>query len=268
MRVLSLTLVLSFLLLLSACSEKDKPTDANIYGYKLDQFVSHAAVTAYVDSLAAMPNNFRHLFNYEIVGSDGFSPRASDNAGYDLSFAQFSEGYLVPSDDRRTWFPGLNLPSAFRVRSTSYFRLYRKVDVDDGFRGGKSVELKGLPMYNMTNWNDQSEDAIKLSDLLQGIASYDSVAFVAVDEYSKTYSAELVNDGYYFLSSEVTSFPSFNDGLTNSLKKFKKLARIVVYGASGPQNHSFPLAHNALRDMVFTAPTDLTGYERIVMQDN
>ena len=268
MRVLSTTLVLIALLLLSACSEKDNPTDTNIYGYKLDQFINPDSVSAYVDANAATPNSFRSLFNYEIVGSDGFSPRASVNAGYDLPFNQFSQGYYVPSDEKRTWFPSLNLPGAFRVRNTSYFRLYRKVDVDDGLRGSKSVELRGLPTYNMTNWANESEDAVKISDLLQGIASYDSVAFVAVDDYSKVYTPELVNDGYYFMSTEITSFPNFNSSLSNSMKKFKKLARIVVYGASEAQNHSFPLANSALRDMVFTVPTDLTGLEHTVMTSN
>lgn len=268
MRVLSTTLVLIALLLLSACSEKDNPTDTNIYGYKLDQFINPDSVSAYVDANAATPNSFRSLFNYEIVGSDGFSPRASVNAGYDIPFSQFSEGYYVPSDEKRTWFPSLNLPGAFRVRNTSYFRLYRKVDVDDGLRGSKAVELRGLPTYNMTNWANESEDAIKISDLLQGIESYTNVAFIAVDGYSKFYTPEQVNDGYYFLSSEVSSFPSFNDTLPSNQSKFKKLSKIMVYGASGAQNHTFPLANSSLRDMVFTVPTDLTGFERTIMTSN
>ena len=269
MREKSFLLVLmAVLLLLSACSEKDKPTDTTIYGYKLDQFVSADSVTAYVDASAELPNNFRHLFNYEIVGEDGFSPRASSNAGYDLSFGQFSEGYLVPTDDGKTWFPTLDLPGAFKVRDTAFFRLYRKVDVDDGLRGSKSIELRGLNVYNMPNWDSEGEDAIKLADLLQGIATYDSVAFVAVDDYTKVYTPELVNDGYYFMRSEVTSFPSFNAQLPGAMKKFKKLARIVVYGASGAQNHDFPLANNTLADMVFQVPADLSGYERVIMESN
>jgi len=268
MRVLSTLLVILFLLLLSACSEKDNPTDTNIYGYKLDQFISPDSVSAYVDATAELPNSFRHLFNYEIVGEDGFSPRASVNAGYDIPFSQFSEGYLVPSDDGRTWFPTLDLPGAFKVRDTARFKLYRKVDVDDGFRGSKAVELRALPTYNMTNWDSESEDAIRIADLLQGIASYDSVAFIAADDYTKTYTPELANDGYYFMRSEVTSFPSFNDTLPGSVKKFKKLARIMVYGASAAQDHVFPLADPSLADLIIPVPTDLSGYERTVMDSN
>lgn len=255
------------LLLLSACSEKDNPTDTNLYGYKLDQFVSAEVVRNHVDANAEATQDFRSLFAYEIVSSDtgNYSPRASANAGYDLPWSTFKEGFFVPDDLQRTWFPSFDLPSAFKVRNTGLFRLYRKIDVDSGWRGTKLVELLGLPAYNMNNWSGAPEDAIKLSDLLQGIASYDSVMFIAADQYSKTYLPQHVEDGFYFLDSEITTFPAYNDSLTNSQKKFKKLASVLVYGATSAQNHTFPLAHNALADLVFTVPASLEGFERTIM---
>ena len=44
-KVLFLLLVLAALLI-GACSENDDPTDVNIYGYKLHQFIDKAAVNA------------------------------------------------------------------------------------------------------------------------------------------------------------------------------------------------------------------------------
>ncbi|MDP2173257.1 MAG: hypothetical protein Q8J62_05745 [Candidatus Cloacimonadaceae bacterium] len=253
-------------LLLAACSEKDKPTDTNIYGYKLDQFVRADTVRAHVDANAPAEQDFRSLFAYEIVSSaDGFSPRASSNAGYDLPWSTFREGFLVPVDSYRTWFPTFTLPSAFKVNNTGFFRLYRKIDVDNGLHGTKMVELLGLPAYNMDNWEGVPDDAIKLADLLQGIAVYDSVMFVAADAYSKTYQPQHINDGYYFLDSEISTFPNFNAAMPNSLKKFKKLSSIVVYGATSAQNHAFPLAPQSLADLVFTVPASLEGFERTIM---
>lgn len=266
MKKLNLLFLLVVLLLAFGCSEKDKPTDTNIYGYKLDQFINAETVRLHVDANANAELDLRGLFNYEIVSSiDGFSPRASVNAGYDLDWDTFIQGYLVPSDSHRIWFPTLDLPSAFKVRNTGLFRLYRKVVVDNGLRGSKHVELGGLDTYNMSNWTNDAEDAIKLSDLLQGIAAYDSVKLTAVDGYNKNYTPEQIADGYYFLSSEITTFPTFNDAMTNSLKKFRKLASITVYGATSDQNHSFALCHKDLADLVFQVPASFNGLERTIM---
>jgi hypothetical protein len=259
-KLLLLILCVLTLLAMTACIEQD-PNDNHVTGYKLDQFVSADSVRVHVDSTAAAGTDFRSLYAYEIVsGDDGFSPRLSANAGYDIIWETFSNGYLVPEDEMRTWFPETSLPGAFKVKETGLFRLYRKVDVNDGAKGSKMVELNGLIKYPTTNWSSGTEDAIKLSDLVQGIAAYDSVAFVAADGYSKTYTPELVNDGYYLLNSEITTFPSFNASLPGSMKKFKKLASIQVYGATSAQTYDFDLALTETADMVFEVPNDLTSF--------
>ena len=266
MKKLIYLLVLLLLLALTACSEKDNPSDVKILGYKLDQFINPDTVRNHIDSEADETIDFRPLFAYEIVSStDGFSPRQSAYAGYDLPWDIFSQGYYVPSDDHRTWFPGMELPSAFKVRNAGLFRLYRKVDVDTGNRDSKLIELRGLSTYTVDNWSGLSEEAIKLSDLLQGIAAYDSVAFVAVDGYSKNYQPEHINDGYYLLNSEVTTFPNFNSTLPGNMKKFKKLAKINVYGATSAQNFDFALAPEEKADLTFTIPSDLSGFESTEM---
>jgi hypothetical protein len=171
----------------------------NIYGYKLNQFISQTAVRDLVDPTQADSTDFRSLFAYEIVSADedGWSPRLSVNAGYDLNWEFFKEGFLVPSDNRKTWFPpALGLPGAFKVKNAGTVRLYRKVDVES-WRDSKCVELKGLQIHSVENWNGTQEDAIKLSDLLQGVSQADSIAFIAWDGYSKVYNWDQVNDGYY-----------------------------------------------------------------------
>ena len=261
-----LTLLLALLLGLAACSEDDPPTGEDVLGYSLDQFIPADSVRVAVDPEAEPDEEFRTLFAYEIVsGVDGYSPRDSDNAGYDLPWETFAGGYFVPSDDHRTWFPSASLPGAFKVRDAGLFRLYRKVDISTGVSGSKTAELGALPTHQVANWDGGQETAIKLSDLLQGIAAYDSLALFAADGYSKTYPPELIADGYYFLGSEVTTFPTFNDDLPGSVKKFKKLARMEVYGSATAQNHTFELTPQAGADLVFNIPTDLSGYTSTVM---
>ena len=263
-----LLVAMLLLLLITACSEKDKPTDTNIYGYKLNQFISQTAVRDLVDPTQADSTDFRSLFAYEIVSADedGWSPRLSVNAGYDLNWEFFKEGFLVPSDNRKTWFPpALGLPGAFKVKNAGTVRLYRKVDVES-WRDSKCVELKGLQIHSVENWNGTQEDAIKLSDLLQGVSQADSIAFIAWDGYSKVYNWDQVNDGYYLLNSEETTFPTLNGSLPGSLKKFKKLARVIAYG-SNAQSFSFPLAANTAANLSVTIPPNLNGYESTIMTD-
>lgn len=269
MRKLCYLCIIAILLLgLFACSENDDITDVDILGYKLDQFIDADSVHNVVDPEADPADDFRSLFAYEIVsGEDGFSPRMSSYAGYDLPWDIFSGGYLVPSDEGKPWFPDADLPGAFGVKNTGLFRLYRKVDVNSGIRGSKLVELRGLQIHEIENWDAELEDAVKLSDLLLSIAAYDSVGFMAADGYSVNYQEDLINDGYYLLDSEVTTFPSYNDSLPGSMKKFKKLACIEVYGASSEQTYEFDLAPEEDTDIVFTVPDDLSGFESTVMTE-
>lgn len=260
-KLIYLGFALLFVLVLTSCSENDT-TGNPVLGYLLEQFINADSVRVSVDPNAEATDDYRSLFAYEIVsGEDNFSPRQSINAGYDLLWEQFSAGYLVPSDDWRTWFPETELPAAFRVRDTGLFRLYRKVDVKSGLRETQTVELHGLNKYPTENWLGGTENAIRLSDLLQGVTAYDSVSFIAADGYTMNYQPDQINDGYYLLESEVTTFPSFNETLPNSIRKFKKLAIVQVYGTSSAQNWDFELATQETADLIFTVPSNLSGYD-------
>ena len=263
-RLLLIFVVIAMLAFLVGCSEKDdnNPTDVHVWAYSLDQFIDKGLVIDSLDATAPDSSEFRDLYNYEIVsGTDGFSPRQSSNAGYDINWETFKQGYFVPSNGNRTWFPDGLLPGAFKVSDTGYFRLYRKIDVIAGTKGTQSVELRGLPIYPITNWDEVTEDAIKLSDLIQGIAAYDSVKIVCYDDYGidKYYHADDINDGYYLLNTERTIFPTAT--LLNNMKKMKKVAYIDVIGATTAQNYDFELAPQDAADMVFTVPASLDGHE-------
>ena len=268
MKKLSLLLLVLIVLFAYGCSEKDNnPTDLNIYGYKLNQFITTSIVNALVDPAAADTLDYRNLFACEIVGSDGFSPRLSSNAGYDLPWQTFKDGFVVPADEGKTWFPNTNLPGAFKVKHANLFRLYRKVDVLT-CASTKMVELYSLPIYQIDNWSTPSvlEPAIKLSDLIQGIADADTLILTAGDGYSRSYTAEKFNDGYYLLNSEVTTFPTFNASMTSGEKKFKRLASIDTL-CQTEQSHVFTFADTSTVSISFPLPADLSSFEREVLTD-
>lgn len=264
-KLYALLMAVVLLLSLVACSEKDNnnPTAVHIWAYKLDQFISREAVSDSLDASAADTCDFRRLYNYEIVsGADGFSPRMSQYAGYDLDWNSFKQGYFVPENGNRTWFPtSLNLPGAFKVTNTGYFRMYRKIDVYAGVRAVQSIELRGLPIYSITNWDGNLENAVKLSDLVSGIASYDSVRIVCYDNYGidKYYHQDAINDGYYLLETERTIFPNVNPG--TGMTKMKKVAFIDVIGAASAQNIETIIAPTTEADMIFTMPVSLNSYQ-------
>ncbi|MDD2331504.1 MAG: hypothetical protein PHI68_02495 [Candidatus Cloacimonetes bacterium] len=264
-----LLLILLPLLLLFACSEKDDktPTDTNIYGYKLEQFVAKNVVNALIDEDAPEEDDYRDLYAYEIVSADdGFSPRESAYAGYDLSWGAFREGYIVPSDNNRTYFADPSLPGAFKVRNAGIFRLYRKIDVETMDRGSKSIELKGLTLHQVENWDGIVEDAIKLSDLLQGIASYDSVQIICFDGYGEAFSypSAAIEDGYYLLGTERTIFPTAT--LPNNQKKMKKVHHLIVWGSTTAQEHEFELTPHDLTDLELDVPESFSGFQSTVLE--
>ena len=270
MKKLTFILVLLAVLFLSSCSEKDNPTDVppvdtNVYGYQLDQFISRSAVHDLITTSATDTTDYRGLFGYEIVGADGFTPRASVNAGYDLPWDSYKEGFFVPSKDNKTWFnPTLGIPGAFKVKNAETFRLYRKVNV---IANGDTtmVELRGLTIHSVANWSGTNEDAIKLSDLFQGFTAFDSAILYAPDGYNKTYTPEQIADGYYLLTSEVTTFPTFNASTpTSGQWKLKKLADISVT-TTETQNHAFGNAAAETANISFTMPTDLSGFTKVVI---
>jgi hypothetical protein len=269
-KLLLLLFAIPMLIVFFGCSEKDdNPVDVNVYGYKLDQFIIQSLVADSIDTDAPDTLEFRNLYAYEIVsGEDGFSPRQSSYAGYDLNWGQFKEGFLVPSDNFRTWFADPSLPGAFRVRNTGYFRMYRKIDVIAPDESSRMVELRGLPSYTISNWDGNDETAVKLSELLTGLAAYDSVSIICYDDYGvgKYYHQDDINDGYYLLETERTIFPTAS--LPNNQKKMKKVSYLRVHGAANvTHTNDSELAPQESADMIFTVPASLDGFEETELPD-
>lgn len=271
MKKLMVLMSVLLLLFIAACSEKDdNPNDTNVYGYKLEQFVTTAITNPLIDTAATATDDFRSLFAIEIVSADAnqWSPRLSSNAGYDLAWPTFKDGYIVPnpSSGNRTYFPYADLPGAFKVTNTGLFRLYRKVDLLSAAKDSVMVELRGLQPHCMDNWSGAPEDAIKLSDLLATYSGYASVTLIAVDGYSRDYTPEQIADGYYLLSSEVTTFPTLNDSMTSGQKKFKKLAKLRVSSEATNVNHQYLLADKQHANLEVPVPTSFTSYEATIME--
>ncbi len=265
-RMMFLCTVVLLLISIAACSEKDnKPTDVNIEGYQLSQFISQNTIRDYIDPTAADSIDYRNLFAYEIIASDGFSPRNSSFAGYDINWDTFKLGYLVPSDNFRTWFENPSLPGAFRVRNTTKVNLYRKIDVMSNNTLLSMMELKGLEVHQVANWDSEMEEAIKLSDLLLTYAPYDSCMIVCHDGYGtgKYYQPEAIHDGYYLLDSERTIFPTAS--IPNNMKKMKQVLYIEVFGANGGGETEMVLAPRENADLEIVLPTDLTPFTPTVL---
>lgn len=260
---------LAMMLGFTACSDKDNGTEVKILGYSLDQFVTIADAIQITNPADNENTDYRSLYAYEIVSSDGWSPRQSVNAGYDLLWNTFKSGYLVPADNKRSWFAGDTIPGAFRVKNADKIRLYRQIGVQDTVNASVPQELGALTTYTVTNWSGEDEEAIKLSDLLQGYAGYSTVTLFAVDGYSKTYEADMIADGYYLLSSERTTFPSYNDNpdIGNSLKRFKYIATMQVNMAAknviGPHGN----ANSDKADLVIDFPQHFDAFTSTVLTD-
>lgn len=259
-------LVISILLLTIGCSEKDNnnPTAVHVWAYSLDQFISRTAVYDSINATEADTSDFRILYNYQIVSNaDGFSPRdAHSTAGYDINWSKFKQGFFVPENGNKTWFPNDMLPGAFKVSDTGLFKLYRKIDVNAGNKGAASIELRKLQTYPIVNSQSVSEDAIKLSDLLNGIAAYDSVQIVCFDGFGsdKIYYPDDINAGYYLLNSEKTTFPNHSFPQTG-MGSLKKVSYITVYGATTAPAAEYILADEDKADMIFTMPAGLNNFE-------
>ncbi len=251
---------------LFACSEDDKPTDARILGYSLDQFIDANTVRAEITSDPEDTEDYRALFNYELVASDGFTPRQGQTGGYDLPWEILQAGYFVPSDNHSTWFPNHNLGGAFKVKNAELIRLYRKVVVSCG-ASSADCELLGLTVEEVENWGGEMEPAIRLNQFVSAVADYDSVRFTAPDGYVKYYNPKQIQDGYYLLNSEVTTFPSFNASMPGSQKKFKKLASVEIMGAGADPELVFALSPQDKADLSFPIPRELGSFQSTDLTD-
>lgn len=268
-KYLFVLLAIVLLFAISACSEKDNSTEPQILGYLLEQFVEAQAIHQITDPSSPDSLDFRGLYNYEIVAADDYSPRdRTTTAGYDLDWAVFKTGYMVPAEQFRTRFLDGNTPGAFSVTNANRIRVYRRIVVEDSLGSGHYKELRALPIHSVENWDGIQEEAIKLSDLISDHSGFSYIMLVAADGFARGYSPEQIADGYYLLESERTTFPSFNAEMSNSLKRFKYVDRIqlnMAFGATLPQ---YLNADNTEADLSITLPELYDAYNATVLENN
>ncbi|MCD4828370.1 MAG: hypothetical protein K8R90_02930 [Candidatus Cloacimonetes bacterium] len=104
-------------------SEDVNYDDVTMQGYPLAQFFP-------IEQRDMEPTEY----HYQIVASDDWNPRNSSNTTWDLDWATFETGYLLPDADGRTWFPSDDVASAYNVKYADYVNMYRTIMVtgDDG----------------------------------------------------------------------------------------------------------------------------------------
>jgi len=199
-------------------------------GIPLTYFITKAMTDELVGNNKA--DDTRSLFAYEPVGSDGISSRK--NGDDDIFWSLFKEGYLLPENAHRVFFenPPVN---AYNVKYLDKIKLYRAVQVIKPNGDKVLFELNALETQQVANHNDAQEAGIELKSFISTFvtetpANY-TYEFMASDEFAVSYTWEQIQDGYWLKDSKTTIFPTFNDDMSNSQKKFKKLMQIKLIPA-------------------------------------
>ena len=267
MKKLWLLLLLGLFILFTACSEKDddNPTgpsnqpqppamatiadtaftiSTNVPAEWLatitysDQQVQAASLAHYVDKsvtdqLTTISDttgaiDSRTLYAYQLISTDGFTPR---NKHYnDLYWTDITAGYLLPSVDFRTYFPSTSIPTAFDVKNIATIKAYRVFNVVSP-TDTVMFELNSLTATTHLNYSNAEEKAYKLQDLITNYVTATPANYkyrlIAVDGYSKEYTWEQIQQGYWLTQSNKTIFDV--EGMENSAKKFKHIKAIELF---------------------------------------
>ena len=142
----------------------------DVTGYSLDQFIpadpydleaSRAVGDDIVDS------DPRNLFVYELVGTDGFTPRQRGED--DLTWDAFTSGYLLPSESFKAFFADEEIVNTYNVKYLDKFNIYRvlritKMDITTTIPAGNYE-------YSEVSFTDSKDNAVtydgfKLEDMI------------------------------------------------------------------------------------------------------
>ena len=205
-------------------------------GYSLDQFVTKS-ITDELTGITDPEIDSRNLFTFNQISYDGFTPRISNNYFGDLAWDDLSQGYWLsmPEYSFRTYFPQLQEMSitGYNTKNIHKIELYRTVIVENINTVEAVFQLSGLKTYPILNYDDEIEDAIKLSDLITTFITTTPDAvnyiFVGIDDSTMVYGWRHIQGGYYLLSSETTIFPMLSAEMPNEQARFKHLLKINVF---------------------------------------
>jgi hypothetical protein len=213
--------------------------------------------------------DWRELFYFWPMATDGFSSRTR---GYDdLSWQDFVQGFYIPEDNNKVFFPqfeALNI-GAYNVKFMD------KVYVSRGIRSiindtlSVVFELNAMTTEMIENYDDVMEAAIPLTSFMpEHVTAMDSVAFIAMDGYSKTYTPDQFSDGYWLVDSQKTIFPTEGDNMSGSLKKFKLIQSMEFFGQwQNIEEFENPAwAGTEDTDWYFSFPEDLSDYEGTIWE--
>jgi len=256
------------------CSEKDSGNSTGpdeLKAYKLDQFfqmedLMNLFTADDQDDIIENSIEIRSLFSMLVTAEDGWNWR---NRGVrDLKWDEFANGYLIPEDDGKVYFGsfvdlGVNTYNVKYADIIDIYRVFQLVKPDETIA---LYELNGMNTELVTNHNDVDEAAIKFSDFIPDeITLIDSVIFLAVDGYQKSYSADEFNDGYWLSNSQQSIFPGFPD-MPNSKKKFKLLQQIIIFGEMNSVEEPTFGNHADESDHQFAFPENFDDLDYIIWE--
>jgi len=259
------------LMMFTACSDDDNNNNVEpetYYGYTLDQFVPMEAISDLIVHNEGDTLDWRELFYFWPTATD-FSPRMH---GYDdLDWQDFQQGYYIPENNNKVVFPqfaALNI-GAYNVKNMD------KVYVSRGVRSiindtlSVVFELNAMTTEMRDNYDGEMEAAIPLTSFMpEHVTAMDSVSFIAIDGYTKTYTPAQFKDGYWLVDTQKTIFPNEGANMSGSLKKFKLLKSMEFFGTwQNVDEYVNPAWANAEEaDWYFSFPEDLSDYEGTVLE--
>lgn len=206
--------------------------DINYNGETTDAVaLTHFITKEMTDELVDNTNDdeTQKLFAYHLIASDNFTPR--DRGYADLTWEKFKTGVLLPNKSFRSYFASDSIETAFDVKYLSTIKMYRAVQVIKADGTMALFEINTLTTHQVANYDSLMESAVKLQDFITEFvtatpANYDYI-FTDNTGYTKTFTWEHLQDGYWLKDTKKTIFPSYPD-MPNSQKKFKKLMSITL----------------------------------------
>ncbi|MCF7920310.1 MAG: hypothetical protein K9N06_10410 [Candidatus Cloacimonetes bacterium] len=259
------------LMMVISCSENDNNNNIPdiIYAYALEQFVPMDALSDLIVHDEGDTTEFRDLFYFWPLATDGFSARTR---GYDdLDWQNWVQGYYIPEIDNKVFFPQfepLNI-GAYNVKYLDMVYVSRGVRSIINDTLSVVYELNAMETQQVENYDLVMEDAIPLNSFVPPhVTVIDSVVFTAVDGYTKTYTPVQFADGYWLVSSQKTIFPTEGANMSGSLKKFKLLKSMEFFGQwQNVEDFENPAwAGTDEADWSFSFPVDLSAFEGIVWE--
>lgn len=230
-------------------------------GWSLDQFVSQDDVDALMGNPTSSDVRIdtRAMYSVNLTGSDGYMPRSK--GALSMPWEIFKTGYLLPKvyDAKAYWYEATatRLQKYWLVKGVKYVDLCRSLvfyitDTAEAAEDEEadryiSFEVSTLTTASLTYWNwngdeEQTADAIKLSDLLTAYVTTDdpslyNYTFAAADGYVSDGTGGTLTDNtcdyatfdmaYYIPGADNNEKIVFIDSTDDNHQEYKSVKWIV-----------------------------------------